>query len=107
MEFRLQTAESPRSDAALFVHPVHRVIEHTDEPERVIANIRALIAPGGIAVISLPNRLSLPYVTAWLSYRLRCRPRNQDFERHLQFPSFRVPGLFERRRSARVSHRRH
>ncbi len=70
------------------------VIEHTEDPPRMIENLRRWIAPGGIAVVSLPNRLSLPYLTAWLAYKLRGVPRNQDFENHLEYPSFRSRRLF-------------
>ena len=94
VEFRLMPAEElpaePRYDFVLCTE----VIEHTQRPERVIEILRSILTPGGVAVISLPNRLSLPYLAAWAAYRLRRRPRNEDFERHLEFPCTRTLGLF-------------
>jgi len=94
VEFRLLPAEElpgePRYDFVLCTE----VIEHTRQPERVIEILRSILAPGGIAVVSLPNRLSLPYLTAWAVHRLRGRPRNEDFERHLEYPSTRTLRLF-------------
>ena len=94
VEFRLMPAETlppePRYDFVLCTE----VIEHTQQPARVIENLRAILAPGGVAIVSLPNRLSLPYVTAWASHRLRRRPRDENFEHHLEYPFTRTLRLF-------------
>ena len=94
VEFKLMAAEdlpvTPGVDFLLCTE----VIEHTQQPARVIEIIRSILNPGGVAVVSLPNRLSLPYLTAWATYRLRRSPRHEDFERHLEFPCTRTLGLF-------------
>ena len=94
VEFRLLPAEQlpaePRFDFVLCTE----VIEHTQRPERVIEILRSSLTPGGVAVISLPNRWSLPYLAAWAAYRLQRRPRNEDFERHLEYPCARTLRLF-------------
>jgi SAM-dependent methyltransferase len=95
VEFQLAQAESLDLTKSYDFILCTEVIEHTDDPPRVISNLRRLIGPGGVAVISMPNRLSLPYLTAWLAYKLRRKPRDADFERHLDYPSFRVLHLFD------------
>ena len=94
VEFRLQAAESLGSASPFDFVLCTEVIEHTREPARVIENLRALIAPGGVAIVSMPNRISFPYLTAWLTYRLRRQPRDEDFERHLEYPFYRAMRLF-------------
>lgn len=43
------------------------VLEHLDDPRRCLAAIRAQIAPGGLLVVSTPNRRSLPGARRWLA----------------------------------------
>lgn len=104
IEFRVQSAEALAGEGPFDFLLCTEVIEHTSEPERVIENIRGLLAPGGVAVISLPNRISLPYLEAWLAYRIKRRRRDEDFERHLEFPFYRSMRLFtgDDRRLVRV-----
>lgn len=70
------------------------VVEHTSQPLRVIDNIKGALKPGGIAVVSLPNRVSLPYIVKWVTYRLRRQPITGDFASHLAFPFYRSIRLF-------------
>jgi SAM-dependent methyltransferase len=94
VEFQVLNAEDlPRERRYDFILCTE-VIEHTEDPDRVVENLKALLAPGGIAVVSLPNRVSLPYLIAWLEYRLRRRPRDRNFERHLEYPFTRSRRLF-------------
>jgi SAM-dependent methyltransferase len=71
------------------------VIEHTAHPERVIENIAAVLAPGGVAVVTLPNAFSLPYALARLSNRIRGKPRDPVFEDHLRYPFWRALRVFD------------
>jgi len=71
------------------------VIEHTSRPERVVANLAAALAPGGIAVVTLPNAFSLPYAVARAGYRLKRKPRDPVFEDHLKYPFWRALRLFD------------
>jgi 2-polyprenyl-3-methyl-5-hydroxy-6-metoxy-1,4-benzoquinol methylase len=94
VEFRLMAAEAlpaePRYDFVLCTE----VIEHTNEPDRVIETLRTILRPGGVGIVSLPNRLSLPYLAAWAAHRLQGRPHHEDLERHLAYPSTRTLRLF-------------
>jgi 2-polyprenyl-3-methyl-5-hydroxy-6-metoxy-1,4-benzoquinol methylase len=95
LSFRVENAEQlDRSRAYDFVLCTE-VIEHTEHPERVIDNLRAVLAPGGIAVITMPNADSLPFAKAALKYRLTKRARDPVFEDHLKWPSRRAARLFE------------
>jgi SAM-dependent methyltransferase len=71
------------------------VIEHTGRPERVVANIAAALAPGGAAVVTLPNAFSLPYTLARVAYRLKGTARDPVFEDHLKYPFWRALRLFD------------
>jgi len=62
------------------------VIEHTSQPERVITNIARALVPGGIALVTLPNRISLPYGWAVLTHALRRRPYDPVLRDHLNWP---------------------
>src|SRR5438874_2435301 len=68
------------------------VIEHTADPKRVIANIASLVSPGGVAIITLPNRISFPFLSAYLIYKLKNKPKNLEFEEHLNYPFYRTLG---------------
>src|SRR5438876_11997286 len=63
---------------------------------RAIANTKAVMRPGGLAVISLPNRLSLPFLLGWLAYGIGWKPKDEEvFKRHLDYPFYRTIRLFE------------
>lgn len=72
------------------------VIEHTGNPNAIISSILELLRPGGVAVISLPNCLSLGYLTSYVGAWLRGRisPELRD---HMQFPFYRGPRLFRQK----------
>jgi len=72
------------------------VIEHTDEPLQVVASIKRALNPGGVAVLSVPNRISLPYLGKWAVYRLRRWQVSEDMAAHLSFPFYRTIRLFNR-----------
>lgn len=70
------------------------VIEHTDHADAVIQSILGLLAPGGTAVISLPNCLSFGYLTTYLSSVLRGREITKELRDHLSYPFYKGPSLF-------------
>lgn len=70
------------------------VIEHTERPLDTVARLARALGRGGIAVISLPNALSLPFLIARLIYRLKSKPRDAVFEEHLRYPFYRSERLF-------------
>jgi 2-polyprenyl-3-methyl-5-hydroxy-6-metoxy-1,4-benzoquinol methylase len=92
-------AERERYDLVLCTE----VIEHVEHPDLVIANLVSALAPGGIGVVSLPNRCSWPYLLAWAAYRLRNKPRDLNFERHLEYPFHRSLRLFEGENLRRIA----
>jgi len=95
IEFRVVNAEeldrSRRHDFVLCTE----VIEHTARPDRVVENLAAALAPGGIAVVTMPNAFSLPYALARLAYGLKGKARDPVFEDHLKYPFWRALRLFD------------
>jgi SAM-dependent methyltransferase len=73
------------------------VIEHTARPRRVIDGLAAALAPGGTAVVTLPNAVSLPYAWAVLSHAMKRRPMDAVLRDHLSYPFHRALHLFDGR----------
>ncbi len=71
------------------------VIEHTKNPHKVIEHIHQKLNAGGIAVITLPNANSFPYLLTKLSYNLRGKKIGGELFDHLQYPSSRSKKLFD------------
>lgn len=71
------------------------VIEHTQNPQKVINYIKRNLSPGGIALITLPNVLSYSFFLTWLSYKLHRRKIDGELKDHLKYPSFRAVSLFK------------
>lgn len=71
------------------------VIEHTGNPGKVIANIKRILKPGGVAVITLPNAMSYPYLLTWLSHKIQRKPIDPELRDHLSYPSYRALKLFK------------
>ena len=95
IRFRVENAEEMDASRQFDFILCTEVIEHTQRPEMVIANIRAMVAPGGLAVISLTYAFSLPYAKAALKYRFQKGRRDLVFEDHLRWPSYRSVRLFD------------
>ena len=79
VEFRLENAEELDSAQKFDFILCTEVIEHTARPELVVANIKAMLTPRGVAVVTLPNAWSLPYQSANLAYRIKRPPRTLEF----------------------------
>lgn len=71
------------------------VIEHTHQPMQVIKNIRELLSDEGVAVISLPNGMSLPFFLSWLGYKIKGKPVPQELTDHLAYPSYKTLRIFK------------
>lgn len=71
------------------------VIEHTANQEKMIENFKYILNKGGVAVITLPNVISLPYILTWISYKLHRRPFNQEMKDHLSYPFYKTINLFK------------
>jgi 2-polyprenyl-3-methyl-5-hydroxy-6-metoxy-1,4-benzoquinol methylase len=71
------------------------VIEHTDDPDASIAMIRKAMKPGAIAIISLPNSISLGYGMEYLKKRLLGLPIGKELHSHLQYPFWKTLRIFK------------
>jgi 2-polyprenyl-3-methyl-5-hydroxy-6-metoxy-1,4-benzoquinol methylase len=71
------------------------VIEHTADQAKTIANLNQILNKGGVAVITLPNVISYPYLLTWMSYKLHGRKFSQEMTDHLSYPFYKTIGLFK------------
>lgn len=71
------------------------VIEHTDRPEKVIESIKQILSPGGIAVVTLPNRISLPYFFKMCIHKITGKAYDRETFDHLQYPFYKSLSLFK------------
>ncbi|MEO5616463.1 MAG: class I SAM-dependent methyltransferase [Candidatus Eisenbacteria bacterium] len=94
IRFRVENAEELSATAAYDFILCTEVIEHTAQPRRVVENLCRALAPGGVAVVTLPNACSLPFAKAALKYRLLRRHDDPVFEDHLRYPFWKARGLF-------------
>jgi len=95
LDFRVENAEELAGEHTFDFILCTEVIEHTQHPELVVANIKRLLAPGGVAVVSLPNRLSLPYLLQLVAYKVNRKQIDHDLRAHLQFPFYRSIAFFD------------
>ena len=71
------------------------VIEHTQNQEKTIENLKLILNEGGIAIITLPNVISYPYILTWISYKLHGRKFDQEMIDHLSYPYYKTIKLFK------------
>lgn len=71
------------------------VIEHTQNQAKTIENLRSILNKGGVAIITLPNVISYPYILTWISYKLHGRKFDQEMIDHLSYPFYKTIGLFK------------
>ncbi len=71
------------------------VIEHTGNQAKTIENLNKILKKGGVAVITLPNVVSYPYLLTWLSYKLHGRKFNKEMQDHLSYPFYKSINLFK------------
>ena len=93
IRFRVENAEELDTTRRFDFILCTEVIEHTSRPEKVVANLRACLGPGGIAVITMPNAFSFPFAKAALKYRLG-RRKDPVFEDHLRYPFWKALKIF-------------
>jgi len=72
------------------------VIEHTRDPANTVRLILDALSPGGIAVVSMPNRLSPPYLLLEMYRRLRHKPIGAELAAHLRFPFYKTLRMLRR-----------
>lgn len=79
-----QIAELPWRVAEQFdVILCSSVLEYVDDLDAVLASLRALLAPEGVLVLSLPNRTSLFRRIEPVAFKLIRRPRYYAFVKHV------------------------
>lgn len=71
------------------------VIEHTINPTKVVENINNLLTTGGIAIITLPNVISFPYLKLILSCFIKRKKMNEDLKAHISYPFYKSRKLFK------------
>jgi SAM-dependent methyltransferase len=86
IEFHVENAEQLATDRKFDLVLCTEVIEHTNDPGAVVERIKQLVAPGGVAVVTLPNAWSFPYLVARIAYAIKRPARNLEFEDHLKYP---------------------
>lgn len=93
LEFHVADATKLPTDKRYDLILCTEVIEHTADPQGVVRRIISMLAPGGVAVISLPNSLSLGFVTAYVGSLMRGHV-SDVLRDHLQFPFYKGQSLF-------------
>lgn len=94
LEYKVLNAESMDTTKKYNFVLCTEVIEHTDNPNKVIENIKNILAPRGIAIISLPNRVSLFYLFTFLFCKIRNKQIDKSLEKHLNYPFYKSIKLF-------------
>ncbi|MFZ7144519.1 MAG: class I SAM-dependent methyltransferase [Bacteroidota bacterium] len=95
LDFQYQNAEELNDNEKVDFILCTEVIEHTQNPDKVITHIHNKLNKGGVAVITLPNANSYPYFLTKWSYILRGKKIQGELYDHLQFPSSRSKKLFD------------
>lgn len=94
IEYKVMDAEELDGQEQYDLVLCSEVIEHTSDPKKVIRNIESVLAPGGVAIISIPNALSLPNILTLLYWRLIKREMPEVIQQHLDYPVYRAIKLF-------------
>jgi len=89
IEFKIMDAKNLDSEQKFNFILCTEVLEHTDDPSRIINNIEKILSSDGIAIITLPNKISLPYLIDFLLKKVRNISIDQDFKRHLDYPFYK------------------
>jgi SAM-dependent methyltransferase len=98
LEYKILDAENMDTTKRFDFVLCTEVIEHANRPERVIQNVKDILAPGGVAIITLPNRISFAYLTFLLSLKAKRRPIDESIRRHLNYPFYKSIQLFRDKR---------
>lgn len=96
IEFIIGDAQTYNPDSAYDFILCTEVIEHTDNPTAVIDNIGKMLKPDGIAIISMPNLLSIPMFELIAGSVIRREPLEQEAQQHLDYPFFDVIEMFKK-----------
>lgn len=95
VRFQVSNAETFENNEKYNFILCTEVIEHTSDPHKVVESIKSLLSPDGIAIITLPNRISWPYFIEYLAYKIKNKPFNQELMDHLNYPFYKSIALFK------------
>ncbi|MCK4597926.1 class I SAM-dependent methyltransferase [bacterium] len=94
IEYKVLNAENLDTNTKYDFILCTEVIEHADNPSKIIENIKSILAPQGIAVITLPNRISIPYLSTLWFHKIKKRQIDKTLEQHLNYPCYKSIKLF-------------
>ena len=94
LEYKIVDAENIDTDKKYDFILCTEVIEHIDNPHKVIEAIKAILAPKGVAIVTLPNRISLPYLFVFLYYKINRKQISKSLAQHLNYPFYTSMKLF-------------
>lgn len=95
LNYELMNAENLTADTKYDFILCTEVIEHTENPQKVVENIINILNSKGIAVITLPNRISLPYFAYVIIHKLKQKPMNKELLQHISYPFYKSLKLFQ------------
>lgn len=71
------------------------LLERRDRESVVVENIKAVLTPGGIGIVSLPNGLSAPQQLSRLARWIQPLPTDELFQHHLDYLYRRTVQMFD------------
>ena len=86
IRFDVINAENSTNTSAYNLILCMEVLEHVDNPTKVLDKIKSSLSDDGIIIISLPNKISLPYLLKIILYKLKGEELDGDTKMHLQYP---------------------
>lgn len=95
LEYKVADAERIETEKKYNLVLCTEVLEHTDNPENVIENIKSILAPNGIAIITTPNSISFPSLCTFLFHIINEGKINKEVKQHLSFPFYKSISLFK------------
>ena len=76
LEGRLPTAMVSVPDGSIDVTMCNSVLEHLDEPDRMLAEMRRVTAPGGVCIINVPTWFGKRFLE-YAAFRIRLAPEEE------------------------------
>jgi SAM-dependent methyltransferase len=95
LEFKVLNAEDLDPNKKFDFVLCTEVIEHVENPTTVIEKIQSILTPKGVGIVSLPNRISLPYFLLSLTRKMGRKRYDHILQQHLNYPFYRSIRLFK------------
>lgn len=97
IKYEIVDAEKLKKDRRYDFILCTEVVEHVSDHDRIVENIIETLNPGGVAIISIPNVISLPYVFTFLYYKIFGKRMSESLVNHMSFPFYRSLRMFKRK----------